>query len=312
MTSSTQPAKSSKLLPILVGVGLFVVAVIALASFAVYNFVLLPGQIAESINKNVDVINASFDKSKKEYNAISTKLSAKNDAAQTVTNITESIDNLNKLKMELANDRNSLSEGQNADTKRLAEAGREMLDQNNSVVKTLQNSLEHQSCLVTAAGEFASKFEASQKLLTQEVGNDNAKLAANIDQAVTQIDTGTQALTTLKACFKGDFASSLTSGLTKAIEDDSKLYLDLSAALKQLSGGVKNNSLSEVNAANAKITTLTSQESKLDKNPEFQKLVKAPEEKIKQALQELEKSYSKFEQVYKEVREKYGLELKQD
>jgi 16S rRNA C1402 (ribose-2'-O) methylase RsmI len=313
MSFLSQFNKSSK---IFAGIAAAVVIMLIALGFLLYQYVYIPYQVNQELNKTLGVLNQNDATGKQIFMEAAKKM--QNISHLTLDELATNLEQINQSKATIVaykNDtlaaKNNISSSSNKDVNEFNEVAKIQLDQRSIVSQSLINSLENQKCIVEKMNQYNSKASETQKAFERTQNNGDSAVFVESSKTIAEaMNTAAQSLRDLKICFQNDLAKYYTPELDKDIQSDTEVFVQTSNVLNKLAKAFENNNAQEIEAATQELQNLQANNQKpaspaFSKSGSLDKAVMGPTLEFQQAVSKLQIQSQTLQTLRKDLTNKY-------
>jgi len=316
MSSDTPTIKTNKTSNLALIIGLFLIVIILVGTFLSYQFVIVPGQVRDSLNKNIEVNNTVLNKVKPLVVDITSKATSINDQMtagagdiQTTVNqiddLTQKTSEIDSVIQEIANQKSKLDDGSVAETRDFKQLVSQNLDNTESSVKEFKNFIQYQSCISKKYLSVADSFGKLFLELNKATELDTSPIIAG---SVYNEQAG-KALSEIKLCFVGDYSKYLTPAISDGLDAAVAYTTSVSESYSKLAGLRVGIALAEDISAQQidLITNIATIPSFLTDDTAIMETINSPVADLNVKLSKLDEQDKKINDKLAEIKQKYRL-----
>lgn len=312
MSEKTLVKKSNT--PIIVGVIAVILVVLGILTF---QFVMVPKQVADSVNKNIESYNKVVDKSTSLLkNSDENFSNLFKELGQTQETDSNDVPSLAKIKSSdfdstistISSSKNSLDKGPNKDTQDFQEAVSKSLDESKSLIESYKETNTYIVCIsdnfLTQTKNLKEFGAEANKLRTLQLTDPAFLTSVNAVSAKSKENTGLTSK--LSDCFTGNFAKYKTSDVDDILKTSVASYTGLSDGYDLIAIAIKEQDTTKLNDGVAKVTGLGSAPAIFEKRFGTAVIDKPLQDFGKKAT-ELEKLDNSVKSKRDDIKKKYNL-----
>jgi|688.fasta_scaffold284823_2 flagellar basal body-associated protein FliL len=304
-------SKKSLIIGIIIGIVVFLIAGGVLAGFGIYNFVIVPGQVADSANKNIDILNKNTTKGTQVLNDLSNNLNSassnSSNSSKKVEQISSSKSDLESLVTSTTSDVDKLDKGPNEDTKQFYQNSKDALIKRKETFGLMIKVVDNLACITQKTSDFSTFLDNSNKELAKINTQDLATYSDYSRKSADEVDKAAKALVDLKTCFVGDLSKYYTSDIETDIQKDNKLYTDYANTLREFATAVEQKDSNKIDTVSKKLDQVSAEPTSVLKNKNLDKAFTEPAKSIDAALSDLKDQEKKLDQNLKDLKAKYRI-----
>jgi hypothetical protein len=273
-------------------------------------------KVADSVNKNIDILNTNAEENKKILTSISQDFdsiekSPKKETDQKISDIKLKIQEINNLSKKTSGHIDKLDKGFNDDTQKLYGKSKNSLEARSKALTELTILIENPICLIQKISVFTLKFEEAESLLNQvNSENDNTKNVDLSKNAANNYEIGANSISDLNSCLTSQLANYNTQSLKNDIDKDQKFYKDFVSYVRLLSEGLNKSDLTKITAAKDGLSKINNQKPVLFENNDLNKALEEFPSKSKQITNDVDKQEKELNELLEQIRKKYNFQTK--
>lgn len=271
----------------------------------------MPNQVADSANKNIDILNKNTTKGTQVLNDLSKNLSSTNlnssDSAKKVEEINNSKSDLENLVTSTDSDINKLDKGPNDDTKNFYENSKDTLTKRKATFDLMVKVVENLACITQKTSDFSTYLDSSNTELGKINSQDLSTYSDYSRKSADEVDKATKSLVDLKSCFTGELSKYYTTDIENDVKKDNQLYTDYSTALREFATAVEQKDSNQIDITSKKLDQLSSQPTAVLENKNLEKAFTDPAKSVDTALNDLKDQETKIDKNLQDLKSKYRI-----
>jgi len=315
MTEEKQATSTVKKSPVGLIVAGVIGVVVVLIGALVYQFILLPGQITASLNKNIDANNAVNSKAEKQLLEITTQASLLSSQASLATtnldavlastkDLTTKSKGLDSVISEVDKQKANLDAGANSDTKEFRDLVKDNIEGTATIIKDFQNFATYQACLIDNYSTTANKISS--------LGTELVKVTSTnfepVKKGVVFAKESATSIENIKGCFTDGNTKYYTPELKTQLNEASAFMISTNEVLSKLSAAADSGNDTELVAQSNNLTALyTNLPALLNDSSELNKAVDVPLKDFQDRVKEINAKDEKAKAKLEDVKKKYNL-----
>jgi hypothetical protein len=311
MQDTQKPSKSKKIIIIILIIAFIVAGLIGAGAFGIYRFVILPAQIAESANKNVEVLNQNTAKGSQILNDLSNNLDSTNltqtNTQETVQKIDNSKQDLTDFATTLDEDIEKLNQGSNSDTQSFYNSSKEVLEERKNTFNLIIKVVDNLSCITQKTSDFSTFLGNSNTELSKINQEELGTFTTYSNTAAQEVEKATKSLGELKDCFVEDFSKYYTPEVEADIKKDTDLYTEYAKSLREFATAVEQKNTTQIDTASKKLDEISATPITSLENKNLEKAFTEPAKSIDTALFDLKDQESELDKNLQELKKKYSI-----
>ena len=272
-------------------------------------------KVADSVNKNVDILNTNAEENKKILNSISSDFSEiekspeNTQIQQKINDIKSKTQELKNLSQKTSDNVNKLNKGPNEDTAKIYEKSKFSLETRSKALQNISTLIESPICLIEKISAYTLNFQQAENYLNQVSSEkDNIQNIELSNKAADSFDAGSNSITDLNVCLTSELANYNTQGLKDDLAKDQKLYKSFSSNIRLLSDGLAQNDIAKINSARSGLAKFNEQKTVLFDNVDLNKALEEFPNKSKEITAQVDNQEKDLNNILSEVRKKYNFE----
>lgn len=274
-------------------------------------------KVADSVNKNIDILNTNAEENKKILDSISNdfleieKNPANAGTQQRINDVKSKTQELKSLSKKTSDNINELDKGFNDDTKKIYGKSKTSLEARSKTLEVVSTLIESPICLIEKISAYTINFEKGQEFLNQvNMEKDNSINIELSKKAADSFDSGSNSIADSNVCLVADLAVYNTQGLKDDLAKDQVLYKNFSSNIRLLSDGLAQNDIIKINSARSGLEQINQQKTVLFENPDLNKALEEFPNKSKEIAIQVDIQEKELNDILVEVRKKYNFETK--
>lgn len=316
-TENTNPKKSN-LSKIFTIIGVIILIFTILAGVAVYNFVIVPNQVVESVNKNIDTNNNLAEKVKKVAGDIEVSGKFLESSVETSSSYKTSLDkvkeqnsSLVKIIDEVGSKKSDLDKGFNSDTKDFYNLVSQNLDSIKETSTALKETVDYYTCFGDRIYVQLSNEEELKKILgTTNASQPPEEVIAQIEKAKNLRKKDADTTSKFSECFQGRFQKYQTDEVKKNIKDATEYFNQYVTFYDVYIQAIKAQDINAITATYEKEVALLNSKPALYNTQGLNLLFDSPQAEVKSEADKLDAINKKAQDKLEEIKKKYNLQTK--
>ena len=316
LTEAPKQPKKSNFNQILIIVGGIVLILAILSGIGIYNFVFVPNQVVESVNKNIEVNNDLAKKVKIAAENIENSGKSLESSTETPSKYKESIEKVKSQNLELTkiiddidSKKSTLDKGSNSDTKDFYKLIDENLDSIKSTTIALKETVDYYTCFGDKIYIQLNNEEELKKILSAVSTNQaQDQVISQIEKAKSVRKLDAESTSQFANCFQGRFSKYQNDEVKKNITDATsyfKQYIDFYDVYIK---AIKDNDIDAINSTYEKEVALLNSKPVLYNTQGLGLIFDSPQAEVKLEADKLDAINKKAQNKLEEIKKKYNLQ----